>query len=58
MEQEPECVVDWRTGLFGVPPDSVRCTKAVQEPSSHTRENAGALHYNSLDCPVSQRSNN
>jgi hypothetical protein len=25
-----ECAVDWRTGLFGVPPNSVRCTRPVQ----------------------------
>jgi hypothetical protein len=47
-----ECAVDWRTGLSGGPPDSVRCTRTVQEPSSHSRENAGALHYNSPDWPV------
>jgi hypothetical protein len=40
-----------------VPPDSVRCTRAVQEPNSHSRENAGALRYNSPDCPLSQRGN-
>jgi hypothetical protein len=50
-----ECVVVWRTGLSGLPPDSVRCTRAVQEPSSHSRENAGALCYNSPDCPVCHR---
>jgi hypothetical protein len=50
-----ECVVVWRTGLFGVPPNSVRCTRTVQGPTSHSRENAGALRYNSPDCPVCQR---
>jgi hypothetical protein len=25
-----ECALVWRTGLFGVPPDSVRCTRTVQ----------------------------
>jgi hypothetical protein len=50
-----ECDVDWRTGLSGVPPNSVRCTRAVQEPSSHSRENAGGLRYNSPDCPVCHR---
>ena len=51
------CAVDWRTELSGVPPDSVRCTRTVQGSTSHSRENAGALHYNSLDCLVSQRGN-
>jgi hypothetical protein len=35
----------------------VRCTRTVQVSTSHSREIEGALHYNSLDCPVSQRSN-
>jgi hypothetical protein len=47
--------VVWRTGLSGVPPDSVQCTRTVQSPSIHYRVFAGALHYNSPDCPVSQR---
>jgi hypothetical protein len=49
--------VDWRTRLSGVPPDNVWCTRTVQGSTSHSRENAGALRYNSLDCPVCQRSN-
>jgi hypothetical protein len=36
---------------------TVRCTRAVQEPSSHSRKNTGALRYNSPDCPVCQPSN-
>jgi hypothetical protein len=47
--------VDWRTRLSSVPPDSVRCTRAVPVPTSHSRENASALRYNSLDCPVCHR---
>jgi hypothetical protein len=50
-----ESVVVWRTGLSGVPPDSVRCTRTVQVSTSHSQENTGALHYNSLNCPVCQR---
>jgi hypothetical protein len=50
-----ECAVVWRIGLSGVPPDSVRCTMPVQIWSSHSRENAGALRYNSPDCPVCHR---
>jgi hypothetical protein len=49
--------VDWRTGLSGVPPGSVRCTRTVQVSTSHSRENEGTLRDNSPDCPVSQRSN-
>jgi hypothetical protein len=40
-----------------VPPDSVRCTRTVQSPSSHSRVSSGALRYNSLDCPVHHQSN-
>jgi hypothetical protein len=31
-----ECVVVWRTGLSGVPLDSVRRTRAVQGPTKHS----------------------
>ena len=34
---------------------TVRCPRAVQVSTSHSRENEGALCYNSPDCPVSQR---
>jgi hypothetical protein len=44
--------VDWSIGLSGVLPDSVRCTRAVPVPTSHSRENTGAIRYNSPDCPV------
>jgi hypothetical protein len=47
-----ECAVVWRTGLSGVPPDSVRCTRTVQGPRSHSRVFAGVLRYNSPDCAV------
>jgi hypothetical protein len=40
-----------------VPPDSVRCTRTVQGPNSHSRVSTSALRYNSPDCPVHQRSN-
>jgi hypothetical protein len=29
-QKKPKKTLVWRTGLFGVPPDSVRCTRAVQ----------------------------
>jgi hypothetical protein len=40
-----------------VPPDSVWCTRTVHVSTSHSRENEGALRYNSPDCPVCQWSN-
>jgi hypothetical protein len=40
-----------------VPPDSVRCTRIVQRLTLNSRVSQGALRYNSLDCPVHQRSN-
>jgi hypothetical protein len=30
-KRQPKCALDWRTGLSGVPPDCVRCTR---EPNS------------------------
>jgi hypothetical protein len=42
----------WHTELSGVPLDSVRCTRTVQSPNNHSRVSAGALRYNSPDCPV------
>jgi hypothetical protein len=38
-----------------VPPDSVRCTMPVQGSTSHSRVSAGALCYNSPNCPVCNR---
>jgi hypothetical protein len=35
--KETECALVWRTGLSGVPPDSVRCTRTIQSPTSHSR---------------------
>jgi hypothetical protein len=55
--KETEYALVWRTGLSGVPPDSVRCTRTIQSPTSDNRVSSGALRYNSLDCPVPQRSN-
>jgi hypothetical protein len=55
--KETECALVWRTRLSGVAPNSVRCTRTVQRPTSHSRVSPGALRYNSPDCPVWQRSN-
>jgi hypothetical protein len=50
-----ECALVWRIGLSGVPPNSVRCTRTVQLQTRHPRVSAGALRYNSPDCPVCHR---
>jgi hypothetical protein len=50
-----ESALVWRTGLSGVPPDSVRCTRTVQSQISHPRVFASALRYNSPDCLVCER---
>jgi hypothetical protein len=47
----------WRTGLSGVPPDSVRCTRVDQLELATFGFLKKPLHYNSPDCPVCQRSN-
>jgi hypothetical protein len=41
-KRQPKCALVWRTGLSGVPPDSVRCTR---EPDSKllTFGNSGSL---------------
>jgi hypothetical protein len=54
-QKKPKRIQVWRTGLSGVPPDSVRCTRGdrlklftfgfLEEP----------LRYNSPDCPVGHR---
>jgi hypothetical protein len=54
-KQETECALVWRTGLSGVPPDSVRYTRTVQRPTRHPRVSTSALRYNSPDCPVCHR---
>jgi hypothetical protein len=45
----------WRTGLSGVPPDSVRCTRGLQDELLTFGEISEALRYNSPDCPVHHR---
>jgi hypothetical protein len=60
----PKAALVWRTGLSGVPPDSVRCTtgqcpvhQGIQLQTCQSREFGRPLRYNSPDCPVCQRSN-
>jgi hypothetical protein len=50
--KEPKSAMVWRTGLSGVPLDSVRCTRTVQVQTLHLRVSQASLRYNSLDCPV------
>jgi hypothetical protein len=44
----------WRTGLFGVPPDSVRCTREFHSKLATFGNSGRPLRYNSPDCPVCQ----
>jgi hypothetical protein len=41
-----------RTGVSGVPPDSVRCTREDRLQTLHLREFSELARYNSPDCPV------
>jgi hypothetical protein len=51
-QKKPKRTIVWRTGLSGVPPDSVRCTRVDRPQTLHLRVSLGALRYNSPDCPV------
>jgi hypothetical protein len=51
-QKKPKSTLVWRTGLSGVPPDSVRCTRVDRPQTPHLRVSPGALRYNSPDCPV------
>jgi hypothetical protein len=61
-KSQPKCALVWRTGLSGVPPDSVRCTtgqcpvhQGLQLRTAHLREFWRPLRCNSPDCPVAHR---
>jgi hypothetical protein len=56
-QKKPKSTLVWRTGLSGVPSDSVRCTRTVQVQTLHLQVSLAPLRYNSPDCPVHQRSN-
>jgi hypothetical protein len=53
--KKPKCALVWRTGLSGVPPDSIRCTRTVQLRTRHLQVSAALIRYNSPDCPVCHR---
>jgi hypothetical protein len=53
--KETKSALVWRTGLSGVPPDNVRCTRTVQRPTLHSRVSQGTLRYNSSYCSVCHR---
>jgi hypothetical protein len=54
-QKKPKRTLIWRTGLSGVPPDSVRCTRVDRLQTLHLRVSEVTLRYNSPDCPVLHR---
>jgi hypothetical protein len=61
-QKKPKRNLVWRTGLSGVPPDSVRCTTGLcpvhqgrSTPTLHLQVSGEPLRYNSLDCSVCHR---
>jgi hypothetical protein len=51
-KKKPKAALVWRTGLSGVPPDSVRCTRENQLELLSFGFLEIAFRYNSLDYPV------
>jgi hypothetical protein len=54
-QRKPKCSLVWRTGLSGVPPDSVWCTREDRLQTLHLRVFQAHLRYNSPNCPVCHR---
>jgi hypothetical protein len=54
-QKKPKWTLVWRTGLSGVPPDSVQCTRVDRLQTLHLRVSEAALRYNSPDCPMGHR---
>jgi hypothetical protein len=54
-QKKPNRTLVWRTGLSGVPPESVRCTREDRPQTLHLQVSPGALRYNSPDYPVCHR---
>jgi hypothetical protein len=58
-QSQPKCPLVWRTGLSGVPPDSVRCTRDSNSELL-TFGNSGsqsAIIHRTVWCSTCQRSN-
>jgi hypothetical protein len=53
--KKPKRTLVWCTGLSGVPPDSVLCTRAERLQTLHLQVSEAALRYNSPDYPVCHR---
>jgi hypothetical protein len=51
-QNQPKAAVVWRTGLSGVPLDSVRCTRDINSELATFGFLEMPLRYNSPDCPV------
>jgi hypothetical protein len=62
-KRQPKGTLVWHTGLSGVPPDSVRCTRALEAELAtfgNFRGRSAIIHWTvrcTPDCPVRQRSN-
>jgi hypothetical protein len=54
-QRKPKCSLVWCTGLSGVPPDSVWCTREDRSQTLQLRVFQAQLRYNSSDCPVGHR---
>jgi hypothetical protein len=54
-QRKSKCSLVWRTGLSGVPPDSVRCTREDRPPTLQLRVSQAQLRYNSPDYPVNHQ---
>jgi hypothetical protein len=59
---QPKCALVWRTGLSGVPPDSVRCTRELQAKFNtfgNSQRRSAIIHRTvrctTGQCPVLQR---
>jgi hypothetical protein len=51
-QNQPKAALVWRTGLSGVPPDSIRCTREINSELATFGFLRISLRYNSPDCPV------
>jgi hypothetical protein len=54
-QKKSKSTLVWRTGLSGVPPESVRCTRTVRLRTLQLRVSPAPLRYNSPDSSVCHR---